>query len=250
MATTLLVNKIFDRRQVRRLREKTIFLSPPYDFLHKDLEQKLQERVLELSQNFSKILIIGSKTTQFEDHLSGELYFYDFKSRSHQHFSVVGDDEFLPFAEKSFDLVISSAHLHHVNDLESCLNQFHRLLKPGGMILGAVIGEMSLHHLRSHVIASEMELGLGHSAHFTPMLELKTMAQLLSFSGFQDPVCDIDSYELEYSSLAFFIEDLRQMGEGNVLEKRQKTISSSKIKSIFEKKVPIYLDYIFFSGIK
>lgn len=250
MTTTSLGNKIFDRRQVRRSRERAVSLISPFDFLHKDLEGKLIERCRELKKQFSKILIIGSKTTQFEKNLSGELCFYDFNVRSHQYMSVVGDEEYLPFKEAQFDLIISSAHLHHVNDLKGCLYQFHHILKPGGMILGAVIGEMSLHQLRRHIIMQELKKEIGNAPRLSPMLELKTMAQLLVAAGFNDPVCDLESYSLEYSRLSLFVEDLRQMGETNMLEKRKRGLSCPQLRDIFEDSVPIDLEYIFFASLK
>jgi ubiquinone/menaquinone biosynthesis C-methylase UbiE len=38
----------------------------------------------------------------------------------------------LPFEDRSFDYIHSSGVLHHVPDLQACLREFRRLLKPGG----------------------------------------------------------------------------------------------------------------------
>lgn len=250
VSATSLVNKIFDRRQVRRLREKCVSLTPPYDFLHRDLEQKLCKRAEELGKNFSKILVIGSKTSQFENFFKQRAVFFDFAARPLSPFSVIGDEEALPFSEGCFDLIISSAHLHHVNDVKRMLADCHRVLAPRGVILGCVVGEMSLAELRRDFIQYEMDWGLGNVPRISPMLELKTMAQLLGISGFQDIVCDLESYDLEYSSLRQFAVDLKNMGETNVLAERQKSFPSPQLKKIFEDLVPIHLEYIFFAGFK
>jgi ubiquinone/menaquinone biosynthesis C-methylase UbiE len=47
------------------------------------------------------------------------------------------DAESLPFADKSFDLVLGHAVLHHLPDLEKAFDEFHRVLRPGGRIVFA-----------------------------------------------------------------------------------------------------------------
>jgi len=53
------------------------------------------------------------------------------------------DAERLPFEDASFDLVFGHAVLHHIPDLRRAFVEFHRLLRPGGMI--AFCGEPSRH---------------------------------------------------------------------------------------------------------
>ncbi len=40
----------------------------------------------------------------------------------------------LPFEDESFDLVLGHAVLHHLPDLDASFREFHRVLKPGGVI--------------------------------------------------------------------------------------------------------------------
>lgn len=61
---------------------------------------------------------------------------------------IVGDMEHLPFAENSFDGVVSSLALHWVNDLPGTLIQVQRSLKPDGVFLGAMFGGETLYELR------------------------------------------------------------------------------------------------------
>lgn len=51
--------------------------------------------------------------------------------------TVVADAEQLPFADESFDIVCGHAILHHIPDLEQAFREFHRVLRPGGVILFA-----------------------------------------------------------------------------------------------------------------
>jgi ubiquinone/menaquinone biosynthesis C-methylase UbiE len=47
------------------------------------------------------------------------------------------DAESLPFADRSFDLVLGHAVLHHLPDLRAAFAEFHRVLRPGGRIVFA-----------------------------------------------------------------------------------------------------------------
>ena len=61
---------------------------------------------------------------------------------------VHADEEFLPFADNSVDLVVSSMALHWTNDLPGILIQVNRMLKPDGAFLGVMLGGETLSEVR------------------------------------------------------------------------------------------------------
>ena len=63
--------------------------------------------------------------------------------------ALAADEEALPFAPASFDLVLSSLSLHWVNDLPGALFQIRQILKPDGLFLAAMLGGGTLAELRS-----------------------------------------------------------------------------------------------------
>src|ERR1700674_1710395 len=69
--------------------------------------------------------------------------------------SVIADEEGLPFADSSFDLVTSVLGLHTVNDLPGVLLQIRRILKPDGLFVGALFGGDTLKELRVSFAAAE-----------------------------------------------------------------------------------------------
>jgi ubiquinone/menaquinone biosynthesis C-methylase UbiE len=48
---------------------------------------------------------------------------------------VLGDVHALPFPDKDFDKVIALALLPHLDDKAAALKEFHRVLKPGGLLI-------------------------------------------------------------------------------------------------------------------
>jgi SAM-dependent methyltransferase len=63
--------------------------------------------------------------------------------------------EKLPFADRSFDVLIARAVLHHTKDLKSACQEFFRVLRPSGRLIA----------LREHVITSPDDLPRFHAAH-------------------------------------------------------------------------------------
>src|SRR5262249_32714357 len=63
------------------------------------------------------------------------------------------DDEPLPLAPQSLDLVVSALALQFVNDLPGVLAQVRRALKPDGLLLAALIGGDTLTELRQSFAA-------------------------------------------------------------------------------------------------
>ena len=55
-------------------------------------------------------------------------------------YSLLADEEFLPFKDGQFDMVLSNMNLHWVNDLPSTLRQIKTCLKPDGVFLGSLLG--------------------------------------------------------------------------------------------------------------
>jgi ubiquinone/menaquinone biosynthesis C-methylase UbiE len=55
--------------------------------------------------------------------------------------TVRTDAEHLPFEDASFDMVLGHAVLHHLPDLRQAFSEFHRVLRPGGVL--AFAGEPS-----------------------------------------------------------------------------------------------------------
>lgn len=224
------VNQIFESRQAPIETNANLSLGPPYDFLHRDIETKLSIRSHEIQQKFEYTQIVGARTASL---------------------LKLANDELNP--GQLCDLFISSLHLHHENDVRGFLRHAYQKLKPGGWLLGCVIGETSFMAERSLLIQQEIKYDIKHAPHFSPMIELKSMARLMIEAGFIDPVCDVESYVLEYASLRKAHQDIKAMGETNKMCARRKTMTPKNVfKPWLDCDVSLHvaLDFIFFRGLK
>jgi len=139
--------------------------------------------------------------------------------------AVVADEELLPFAPESFDLVLSAMTLHWVNDLPGTLIQIGRILKPDGLLLAAMLGGATLWQLRQALAAAESEIEGGLSPRVSPFADLRDAAGLLQRAGFALPVADSETVDVEYSDALALMRDLSAMGEGNLVVERRRGLA-------------------------
>ncbi len=133
---------------------------------------------------------------------------------------LVLDEEALPFAPASLDLVVATLTLQAVNDLPGSFAQIRRALKPDGLMLAAIVGGDTLTELRESLLAAEVELTGGASPRVAPFADLRALASLLQRAGFALPVADTDRLTVRYPNLFALMADLRALGATSSLTDR------------------------------
>jgi SAM-dependent methyltransferase len=148
---------------------------------------------------------------------------------------VAADEEALPFANASLDLVVSALVLQFVNDLPGTLIQIRRALKPDGLLLAALVGGESLSELRDAIATAEVEIEGGVSPHVAPFADVRELGTLLQRAGFALPVIDSERLVVRYDSVFALVRDLRQMGATNILnERRRKPLNRATVRRMAE----------------
>ena len=205
--------QIFDRKliAVRQARARKL---GPATFLLDRVANEMAERLSAVTRTFSLAADIGTPTGAVRHALDGKIDAFA---------GVVADEEALPFAPGSLDLVVSALALQFVNDLPGALIQIRRALKPDGLFLGALIGGESLTELRQAFAAAETEIEGGVSPRVAPFVDLRDLGALLQRAGFALPVTDVDHVIVRYASPLDLMHDLRRMGAGNALAERRRT---------------------------
>jgi SAM-dependent methyltransferase len=135
---------------------------------------------------------------------------------------LVADEEALPFAPESLDLVVSMLSLQFVDDLPGTLVQIRRALRPDGLFLAALLGGQTLHELRDVMATAEIEATGGLAPRVAPFLGVSDLGGLIGRAGFALPVTDVDRVTVRYDSILDLIADLRAMGATNPLLDRSR----------------------------
>jgi hypothetical protein len=135
---------------------------------------------------------------------------------------AVADEERLPLAEASCDLVVSLLSLQGANDLPGALIQIRRALKPDGLFLGCVTGGETLNELRQSLTAAESEILSGAAPRVAPFVDVRALGGLLQRAGFALPVVDLDRAVVRYGDIIGLMRDLRAMGATNALVARSR----------------------------
>ncbi|MFO1025863.1 MAG: methyltransferase domain-containing protein [Acetobacteraceae bacterium] len=138
--------------------------------------------------------------------------------------SVAADEEFLPFAPASFDLIVANLSLHWINDLPGALIQLRQALRPDGLLLASLPALGTLSELRAALTEAEAEVSGGASPRVSPFPELRDCAGLLQRAGFVLPVADLDEMRLLYADPFALLRDLRAAGETNAVRVRHRGV--------------------------
>ncbi len=137
--------------------------------------------------------------------------------------------DMLPFASASFDLVYSPFFLHTVNDLPGALAQIRRVLKPDGLFVGAMAGGETLWQLRACLMDAELALKGGASPRVFPFADQPTMGALMQRTGYALPVIDSEKVTVTYENAFRLMQDIRLMGESNIVSNRDRHFSSRRV---------------------
>jgi NADH dehydrogenase [ubiquinone] 1 alpha subcomplex assembly factor 5 len=216
-------DKPFDRTLRRLRRDQAVARGGDADYLHLLAAEELLERLSFVKREFKDALVLGGSDGGLAAHLrqlGTRVVVADAGSPiARGAAGVQCDEDRLPFADHSFDLVVSVGVLDTVNDLPGALTLLRRVLQPDGLFLGAFAGAGSLPRLRSAMAAADAAEGAA-SPRLHPQIDLRAAGDLLTRAGFKLQVADSTPVEVRFSSLARLVQDLRAMAATNILRAR------------------------------
>ncbi|MDT9597850.1 methyltransferase domain-containing protein [Sphingosinicella rhizophila] len=214
----------FDRRLRRQRRDRSAASVGDGDYLSKLMGDELLDRLDLVTRDFRQALDLGCGA----GYLSGRLRARGIDvvaadsgfSFARMAGGVQCDEDRLPFADATFDLIVSAGALDGVNDLPGALALIRRVLKPDGLFLASFAGAGSLPALRSAMLAADAADGKGTSPRLHPQIDVRTAGDLLARAGFALPVADSHRLAIRFESLSQLIGDLRAIGGTNILSLR------------------------------
>jgi len=253
---------LFDRKLLRQNRLRISKNFAQHNFLHHEIANRIAENVELLNREFGAMLEISAMDGYLSSLIKAEkkvitinhtpLSTSNASSPSSHHGPsslvrstedlvsyediIVCDDEFLPFENESFDLIVSNLNFHFINQIPQFLLQVKNLLKPNGVFIASFFGEENLSELAKVLYDVENEIYSGISPRMPPTIDIKTAAALISKAGLQNPISDFDKIEVEYSAPLQLLRDLKNMGQGNILTKRSRKFFTKKFLAEISKK--------------
>lgn len=221
---------LFDRSLVRVRRCRALALGP-VTFLLDRVAEDAAERLASVLRRFAIAVDLGTPDDALRRALTSSrqidtLIAIDCVPETlapARPFAVVAEQDALPLAPGSIDLVVSGLSLQMVNDLPGAFVQIRRALKPDGLFLAALIGGDTLTELRQSFAEAEAEIEGGASPRVAPFADVRAIGALLQRAGFALPVTDLDRVTVRYDTAFALMHDLRRMGASNALLERRRT---------------------------
>ncbi len=215
--------RVFDRVLLRHRRDRAAATVDRVAPILEDCAARLLDRLDDTTRRFFRALDLGGRGVVAPLLAARGIPFIvsaDLSPRMARQaggLAVAADEEFLPFAPASFDLIVASLSLHWVNDLPGALIQIRRALAPDGLFLASLPGLGTLQGLRAALAEAESALRGGLAPRVSPFPELRDVAGLLQRAGFALPVADAEEVPIAWRSAMGLFADLRAAGETNAV---------------------------------
>ena len=211
--------EIFDRRLRRLRRDRAAQRFADYSFLREAMIEGLLDRLDLVKRDFARALDLGTA----DGSLARALATRDIEVTAADAGAlfagsgILCDEDRLPFAPESFDLIVSAGVLDSVNDLPGALIQCRRALKPDGLFLAAFVGAGSLAWLRKALLAADQAAGDAIPQRIHPLIDVRAAGDLLTRGGFVLTVADGEPLDVGYGDPFRLMTDLRGMAATNML---------------------------------
>ena len=220
---------VFDRQAVRRHRDRAAGRVERVADVLRDTAERLLDRLDDTTRRFASALDIGGRSVVAPMLRARGIATLacDLSPRMAARAgapAVAADEEWLPFAPASFDLVVAHLSLHWVNDLPGALIQIRQALRPDGLLLASLPALGTLAELRAALTEAEAALTGGAAPRVSPFPDLRDCAGLLQRAGFALPVADVEDIRLLYAEPLRLLHDLRAAGETNAVALRDRRI--------------------------
>ena len=145
------------------------------------------------------------------------------RSRPAQSYRIACDPHVLPFADGSFDLVVSNLLLPWCATPHRVFEETARILASGGVFMFTSAGPDTLMEYRRAWASIDSHL------HSFGLIDMHDLGDTMMASGFAAPVLDRDNLIVDYPDIAALQEELRCLGAANIATGRRQGLMSNTI---------------------
>ena len=123
---------------------------------------------------------------------------------------ILGNMEKLPFQTTSVDMIWANQSIQDIENTAALFQEFHRVLKPGGVLFFSSLGPDSLKELKK---AWSIVDTYGH---VNALKDLHHLGDELLSNQFLQPVVDAEYITLHYQRPESLLKDLKEQGSYNI----------------------------------
>jgi len=132
---------------------------------------------------------------------------------------VCGDNERLPLASGSVDMVWSNLAYQWAVDLPAVFAECQRVLRPGGLLIFTTLGPDTLKELRTATAGA---------TRVNRFIDMHDIGDMMVGSGFADPVMDMEYLTLTYTDARSLMRELKSIGAHNVATGRPRGLTGRR----------------------
>ena len=126
------------------------------------------------------------------------------------HSWLIGNMTSLPFSAESVDMIFANQSIQDIENLSQLFKEFHRILRPNGVLLFATLGPDSFKELKAAWACVDTY------GHINELKDLHILGDGLMSQQFMQPVMDKEEMSLHYREPQKLMNDLKEQGSYNI----------------------------------
>lgn len=115
---------------------------------------------------------------------------------------IQADTRALPFKAQSVDIIFANFLMPWIDDTKSLLKEWHRLLRPDGLLMFSALGPDTLREWR-HEMQNE---------HIPLFVDMHDFGDVMLHEGYSDPVVDVNYFTTTYRDKNKFLHEITASG--------------------------------------
>lgn len=160
-------------------------------FLARDVGEQMYERLEFMTLQPRTIYVLGAETEHFARRLK--------QRYENAEIFKFGEDEILPLADLSVDLIFANLFLPWQKDLKKIFHEWRRILQPEGLLMFTSLGPDTL-----------MELRTKYADFLMPdLIDMHNVGDELTAARYADPVLDTEHLTVTYRDLKKLLFELQ-----------------------------------------
>ncbi|NVJ67110.1 MAG: malonyl-ACP O-methyltransferase BioC [Gammaproteobacteria bacterium] len=144
------------------------------------------------------------------------------RQQSNQEEYLCADALSLPLVSNSADLIFSNLTIQWIEQLDELFKEFHRVLKPDGLLLFTSLGPDTLHELKQSWQA------IDDYKHVNDFMDMHHLGDAMLNAAMLDPVVDNEPVVIGYNKAIELMRDLKNIGAHNIDKQRKPGLTSPR----------------------